>query len=40
MAFKRTTLLISTVAYLEAHVQLVGMLTMFYLQSISSASQY
>lgn len=40
MAFKLVTLLISTVAYPEAHMQLVGMLIKFYLQFISSAPQY
>lgn len=39
-AFKPTTLLISAAAYLETHMQLVGMLTVFHLLSISSAPQY
>lgn len=39
-AFKLTTLLRSAVAYLETHMQLVGMLTGFHLLPISSAPQY
>lgn len=39
-AFKLTTLLNSAAAYLETHVQLVGMLTVFHLLSVSSAPQY
>lgn len=39
-AFKLTTLLLSAVAYLETHMQLVGMLTGSHLLSVSSAPQY